>query len=120
MKKSDVCQLIDQLWVSSAQREALKWRIRTRAYLDDELEECARRYENAIAQQAELVTIHAPSAVAAPSVQALRHDYDGQMLRRKQRVAAGKLLRETIKDEQGLDVPPDLSREAVDPHLRIV
>ncbi len=120
MNKNELCHLIDELWVPTSARTALKWQIRTRVYSDDELQECARRYENAIEQQQELVQLHAPGAVAAESVQALRRDYAGQMLRRKQRNQAAKLLRHAIKGEQGLDVPADLSRDAVDPHLRTI
>ena len=117
MTKQDVCEIIDQLWVTKAHRDNLKYKIRARVYTPDDLIEWGGHFQRALDMQDELVKIHAPGAATAPALERLRDEFSGGVLLRKRRFLAAKILRDTILEEQGLRVPADLSRDAVDPHL---
>ena len=115
--KEQVCDCIDDLWVSTAQRLGLKYKIRTRSFTPAELEDWAGQFKRAADMQQLLVQQHAPGAAGAPVVTALKNEFAGTELRRKRRRLAGQLLRQTIRLESGLSVPTDLSRQAVEAYL---
>lgn len=117
MTKQQVCDHIDDLWVSKAQRHGLKYKIQTRTFSTEELEAWASQFKRAVDMQQQLVQRHARDAAAAPPVTALENEFVGTELKRKRRLLAGQLLRETIRLESGLNVPADLSRQAVEAYL---
>lgn len=117
MTKTQVCGYIDDLWVSKRQRHRLKYKIQTRAFTTAELEAWASQFKRAVDMQQLLVQRHAPEAAAAPPVTALENEFVGIELKRKRRLLAGQLLRDTIRLESGLSVPADLSRQAVEAYL---
>ncbi len=117
MTKQQVCQLVDGLWVSKAQRHALKYKIQMRTFTLPELAQWGQRFQKAVDMQQELVIQHAKGAVQCPEVEELRNDFKGSALRRKRRTEAGKQLRRVVREQHGLSVPADLSRDAVDRYL---
>ena len=117
MTKGAVCQLIDNLWVTKTQREGLKYKIQTRMFTGPELMEWGARFHTAVNMQEELMQTHAQEAAKAPQVEALRHDYSGPELRKRRRTLAGRLLRDAIRSQDGVQVPPELSRQAVEKYL---
>ena len=117
MTKAECLALVDGLWVSRAHRDVLKHKITTCTFTPADLEERAERFKQGLDRQQDLVNRHARGAADAQEVQDLSQDYSGIELRKKRRIAAGKLLRAVIKDEAGLTVPADLSRDAVEAYI---
>ena len=117
MTKAEVCSLIDGLWVSKAHRHQLKYKIQTRMYAPEELNQWGTRFTKAVDLQHDMVKRHAPSAAQAPDVADLSQEYSGSELNKRRRMLAGKLLRQAIRKEAGLSVPADLSRQAVEKYL---
>ena len=72
MTKADVCSVIDGLWVSKSDREALKYKVRSYAYAADELDKIGEGYQNAVDEQLEIIKTFASQVVASPQVQQLR------------------------------------------------
>ena len=112
MSKQDVCALIDSLWLSKPHRDGLRYKLQTRKFTAEELAAWGQQLTMAVDMQQDLVHEHAPSAVAAPEVEQLRGEP------KKRRMLAGALLRQHIKDQSGLTVPADLSRQAVESYLK--
>ncbi len=117
MTKTEVCVLIDGLWVSKAHRDGLKYKIKTRTFTPSDLDEWGGRFKRALDKQQELVMAHASGAADAQEVQELSLDYSGIELKKKKRMAAGRLLRQVIKEQAGLTIPADLSRSAVEQYV---
>lgn len=115
--KADLYALIDDLWISPAHRDGLKYKIKTKRFTSADIEKWGDRFERAIEKQQELVVLHGKAAADDPEVKNLDMNYTGVELKKKRRIAAGRILRATIKERAGLTIPADLSRSAVERYL---
>jgi hypothetical protein len=117
MTKAEVCSVIDGLWVSKSDREALKYKVRSYAYAAEELDKIGEGYQHAVDEQLEIIKTFASQVVASPQVQQLRDSYQGAELFRQRKVIAARLLREQVQAKHNLKIPADLSREVLEKHL---